>query len=465
MFYYISDHLKQFPIPFVESLRGIMPGDECAMLLETLGNEEKPVSVRFNPFKLGDKPGGGEVPWCRYGRYLDHRPQFTLDPRFHGGEYYVQEASSMFVEHLLREATGNRTEGLTVLDLCAAPGGKTTLLSTLVGPEGVVVANETIRQRAGALADNVRKWGVGNVVVTSNDPSHLGALEHAFDVVLIDAPCSGEGMFRKSPEVVDAWSEETVRLCAARQRRILADVWPALKPGGVLIYSTCTFNRTENEENIEWLIDQYDCDVAEVEVDPSWGVACGEVGGVNTFRFFPHRVRGEGFFAAVLYKGEGRRRKTDHRPRRTPFSDAGRQAVREAKSWVGQPEYMHFQMIGEQLYGYYNAAFPRIKYFSENLSAIYSGVEMGQLYSGRLKPSHALALFHGLSRDAVAGADLLLPEALAYLARQDSRPDLFAEGINLVTFSGLPIGWAKRIGGRVNNLYPTSQRILKLSDG
>ncbi len=247
-----GDNLTVLPEEF---LRRVPP--ELAAALDGT----PPVSVRFNPFKVSDRPEGlRQVPWCRYGYYLDERPQFSLDPAWHAGAYYVQEASSMFVGELAGDIGG-----LRVLDLCAAPGGKTTLLSTLTGLDGLVVANEPIRARAQVLADNVARWGLGNVVVTNNDPSHFAGFRDWFDVVLVDAPCSGEGMFRRNPESRGEWSEANVVLCARRQRRILGDILAVLKPGGRLIYSTCTFNRAENEENVEWLIDELGGEAVDVQ--------------------------------------------------------------------------------------------------------------------------------------------------------------------------------------------------------
>ena len=197
---------------------------------------------------------------------------------------------------------------LRILDLCAAPGGKTTLLSSLAGPESLIVANEPVRARATVLSDNVRRWGIGNVVVTSADPARFAPFGHYFDLILVDAPCSGEGMFRKDRESRRQWSESGAELCAARQRRILGEAWDALRPGGALIYSTCTFNPAENEQNVRWLASQYDCEgTIDVGTAPEWGIERGETDGIGTFRFYPHRTRGEGFFAAVVRKADGRR--------------------------------------------------------------------------------------------------------------------------------------------------------------
>ena len=449
-----------FPSAFRSRTEAQLGADEAAKLLGALDGSPS-VSIRFNPYKVTSRPEGDPVPWSRYGYYLAQRPQFTLDPAFHGGAYYVQEASSMFLETIFGQFCGDGVP-MRILDLCAAPGGKTTLLSTLAGAESVVVANEVIRQRAAVLADNVRKWGIGNVVVTNNDPAHFGSFGHYFDLVAVDAPCSGEGMFRKEPDARSQWSDSSVRLCAARQRRILADVWDALRPGGILIYSTCTFNREENEENVAWLCGEYDCEPVALRIDPAWGIVQGESAGAAVFRFFPHRLRGEGFFAAVLRKGDGRRREKSPKPRKSVFSELSRQDVRTLSGWVAQPEYMRFSAVGDTAYGYYAHAYPVVRQLAESLTVIHSGVRMGQLFGGKLRPDHALAMFHDLARGIVPEAELDTLQALGYLRRNDTDASLLDEGINLVTSGGLPLGWIKRIGNRSNNMYPKELRIAVL---
>ena len=449
-----------FPAAFVERTASLLGASETERLLDAL-NGESPVSIRFNPYKIAEKPEGEQVPWCRYGYYLDRRPSFTLDPAFHAGAYYVQEAGSMFLETIFRQVFPDDGP-LRVLDLCAAPGGKTTLLSTLAGAEGLVVANEPIRNRASVLAENVRKWGIGNVAVTCDDPSHFAAFGHGFDLIVVDAPCSGEGMFRKDRAARDQWSLRNTELCAARQRRILGDVWPALRPGGVLVYSTCTFNTAENEDNVRWLAGEYDCEDGGVEVDPAWGVVRGEAAGIGTFRFYPHRTRSEGFFAAAVRKGDGRRKTNVPKPKKTVFSDLPKKDVAAVSSWTAQPEYMRFAAVNDTVYGYYGRAFETVRQLSGTLTVIGSGVRMGQLFGGRLKPDHALALFHDLVRDQTPRVDLDLPAALDYLRKKDIDATPFDEGINLVCHEGLPLGWIKRIGHRTNNLYPKESRILQL---
>ncbi len=334
-----------------------------------------------------------------------------------------------------------------------------------MGPEGLVVANEIDRRRASVLADNVRKWGTGNVAVTTCEPKALGEFENWFDAVAVDAPCSGEGMFRKDPASRGEWSEGNVRLCAARQDAILREAWRALKPGGRLIYSTCTFNRDEDEGTLERMLAWAGDEVAEAavpEAGAEWGIVCGQVGAFRTYRFFPHRACGEGFFAAVACKSPdlgGRMRSP--KGRRTLFGQADKGAVAELGRWVREPAAMRFATVGDTFYGWPAAQAEAVRTLSEALPVICSGVAMGQLFKGRLKPDPALAFFVGLDRAAVPVAEFGPDETLSYLRRAEVRPDALAEGMNLVCAEGRALGFAKRIGGRVNNLYPNSLRILK----
>ena len=450
------------PERFVERVLRDLGPDEGAALCRTLEGES-PVSVRLNGAKGMPAPSGRRIGWSPAGYYLAGRPSFTFDPDFHAGRYYVQEASSQFVGHIVESCGG--AAGRRVLDLCAAPGGKTTLYASLVGRGGLVVANEINRGRAAVLADNVRKWGTGNVAVTVNDPSQVARLQGWFDVVAVDAPCSGEGMFRKSEEARSEWSEAAVGMCAERQRSILREAWQALRPGGLLLYSTCTFNFTENEEVLRdfaaWAAD--DLAAAEcVPVEKEWGVVCGSEGVFQTFRFYPHRAEGEGFFAAAARKADsGGERVRMPKPQRNPVAWAENRAVQELSRWVVEPASMRFALAGDTYYGYWSAQAEAVRMLAGVLNVICSGVEMGQLFKGVLKPAHALALFPALDRSAVSVAELSREEALSYLRRGEVPAERFAEGMNLVTADGVALGFAKRIGRRCNNMYPNSLRILK----
>lgn len=476
------------PARFVDAILADLGQTEGAALCAAL-DAEPPVAVRLNPAKkragtsieagcvsrqqfaeadetlVAEYPElefAARVPWSEDGYYLRSRPQFTMDSDFHAGAYYVQEASSQFVGRLLQ---GVRTEGARILDLCAAPGGKTTLYASLAGPEGLVVANEVDHRRAQVLADNVRKWGTGNVVVTTCKAQLLGDFEAFFDVVAVDAPCSGEGMFRKDPASREEWSEANVRMCAARQDEILREAWRALKPGGTLLYSTCTFNRLEDEQTLERMLVWAGEEVAEAEevaVDQAWGIVCGRVEAFRTYRFYPHKAVGEGFFAAVARKAfdAGGRSRTP-RARRAVFSPVDRATLRELGRWVLEPDQMRFMTVADCCYVYPAAQVETVKALSEALPVIYAGVAMGQVFKGALKPDPALAFYPGLDRRALPSVELEGEEVLRYLRRQEVDAAPFAEGLNLVCARGRALGFAKRIGARVNNMYPNSLRILK----
>ena len=441
--------------------------EEAAALCEALATEPT-TSVRLNPQKMGESKWADAevVPWSENGYRLPVRPSFTLDPDFHAGAYYVQEASSQFAGYIMASAMGGAEEckGKYILDMCAAPGGKSTHYATLVGEEGLVVANEINRGRAAVLADNARKWGLGNMVVTCNDSSRLSQMEEWFDAVAVDAPCSGEGMFRKLDEAQEQWSEANVAMCAERQWEILQNAYEALRPGGVLLYSTCTFNRDEDEHILERALEHYADELEEVEpieVDDKWGVVVGRVGVFQTYRFFPHKVKGEGMFMAVACKSGDAARRRNIKSRRQIIAPVDKRTAEELQRWVNNPAAMRFFAAGEMLYGCSKEHYADIETLSGVASVIYSGVAMGQVFKGKLKPDGALALYVGLNRDVVAVSEVAAERALEFLRKQDMSVEGFAEGINLVVHNGQALGFVKRIGGRVNNMYPNQLRILK----
>ena len=438
-----------------------MLGDDAERLFSALDTPAE-VSIRVNPAKPAEVFEGEAIGWSPNGRYLAERPQFTLDPLMHGGAYYVQEASSQFVAHILRQ---DNLEGGRVLDMCAAPGGKTTVYSSLVGREGLVVANDINRGRTLALSDNVQRWGMGNVVVTCNEPEHIGAFEQWFDVVAVDAPCSGEGMFRKMDEAREEWTPASVEQCVARQRDILAEAWRALRPGGKLIYSTCTFNDREDEGVVRWLVEEYGDEIVaaeRVETEDKWGIVRSDIGPFQCFHFYPHSARGEGFFAAVACKAEGVTKRRTPKGRRKVFTTLQSKDLAEVSRWVDDAKTMSFRYVGDVVYGYNSAVMEDVTQLSESLSVVYSGVAMGQIFKGTLKPEHSLALFVGRNRDVVTEVELSLEDAQNYLRRQDIDAKQFSEGVNVVTYKGVAIGFIKRIGARCNNMYPKDLRILNL---
>ena len=457
----------RLPEQFISRMQrelGVAEAEALCAALET----EPSTSVRLNPAKMAEqKWGGGRVAWSDYGYLLGERPAFTLDPDFHAGAYYVQEASSQFAGYIVSMAVGGAEacKGLRVLDMCAAPGGKSTHYATLVGERGLVVANEINRSRAAVLADNARKWGLGNMVVTCNDSARVADFEEWFDVVAVDAPCSGEGMFRKSDEACEQWSEANVAMCAERQWEILQNAFRSLKPGGVLLYSTCTFNRTEDEDVVGRACEEFGDEllaVDDIPIGDDWGVVTGRKGVFQTFRFFPHRLTGEGMFMAVARKaGLATSRRRMPKARRKVMEAVDKRTAQELSRWVKESEQMRFFAAGDTLYGCRAEHYDEVEALAGTLAVIYSGVAMGQVFKGKLKPDGALALYAGVNHDAVACCEVDEQEALKFLRKQDMDAAQFSEGVNMVLYGGRPLGFVKRVGARVNNMYPNSLRILK----
>lgn len=467
----------ELPISFCRQVETLLGTDEAGRLFESLQGEPL-VSIRLNAHKPCEAvPEGVPVPWCEAGRYLPERPSFTFDPAFHAGAYYVQEASSMFLALALRRCVG--TQPVRMLDLCAAPGGKSTLAANALPAGSWLVANEVMRNRAQVLAENLTKWGCPHVMVTNNDPADFTPLGAVFDIILVDAPCSGEGMFRKDPVAVSEWSEENVDLCARRQRRILADIWPCLKPGGYLIYSTCTFNQREDEENVRWMRDEWGAEPLDVPgVSAAWGIEGNLLPGEDfpVYRFLPHCTRGEGFFLALLRKpgeaemeeagGTLRREKArkGERKSRQP-STMSREVAAKVSTWLALPEDFEIALQGQ---GW--AALPRAhaewcRRIGMSLRVLQAGVPLGEAKGRDLVPAHALAMSTCLRPDAFPCVEVARDQAIAYLRREAiSLPADAPRGFVLLTWQGLPLGFVKNIGNRANNLYPPDWRIRSLGE-
>ena len=455
--------MRALPVAFTERMRKQLGAEEAERLFVAL-DSVSPVAVRLNPAKCGEEgvwSDGEVIAWSKNGRKLKERPSFTLDTAFHAGAYYVQEAASQFIDHIISH---EKLQGKRVLDMCSAPGGKTTIYSTAVGEEGLVVANEYVRSRANILADNVRKWGMGNVLVTNNAPEHIAQFEGWFDLVAVDAPCSGEGMFRKEEVAREDWSEEAVKMCAARQLSIVRDAWQSLKCGGLFIYSTCTFNEDEDEGLLRAFIEEVG-EVFEpsqrVEIEESWGVVRGEVGPFQTFRFFPHKTDSEGLFVAVARKAEPTTQRTP-KARKRVMQEVDKNSKKELMRYLQQSENYTFAMVADTIYAYRAEQFKAVQALSEGLTAICSGVAMGQIFKGKLKPDWALSQYVGFERKAVAVEEVDEARALDYLRKRDIAVGDMAEGINLITHKGRALGFAKRVGARCNNLYPNSLKIMNM---
>ena len=455
------------PQAFIERTRQLL-GDEAYTQFEEALQTETPVSIRPNRMKCSQPVEGEPIPWASSGSYLNNRPTFTFDPLFHAGCYYVQEASSMFVERVLQEYV---KEPVVMLDLCAAPGGKSTLCRSALPEGSLLVANEVMRNRSQILAENLIKWGHPEVVVTNNDPADFTDLTHLFDVILTDVPCSGEGMFRKDQVAVDEWSLENVDICWKRQRRILADIWPALKPGGILIYSTCTFNREEDEDNVAWIAKELDADVLSVPVEDSWGIT-GNLTGKDfpVYRFLPHKTKGEGFFLGVLKK---RADVLDETPRRFLKTSArldkkkkGKDAKqplvvpKEAKAWLEDSSEYALAMKDTNVVAFPKAYENEYALLQQTLKVIHAGITLGEIKGKDLIPHHSLAMSTVLASDAFPKAEVNYEQAISYLRKEGLILDAdVPRGYVLLTYKDVPLGFVKNIGNRANNLYPQEWRI------
>ena len=395
------------PEDFIRHTREIMGDDLFATLTDALA-QEPPVSIRMNPWKWnGDRKDialyQSNVPWCPNGLYLRERPNFTFDPLLHAGVYYVQEASSMFVDRVLRQYV---KEPVRMLDLCAAPGGKTTCAASALPEGSILYSNEPIRNRAQILSENTQKWmssprsctsgqpATTTIITTNCYPKDYKKAKATFDVILCDVPCSGEGMFRKDEGAIGEWSQRNVEKCQALQREIVETIWPCLRPGGLLIYSTCTFNIHENEENVQWILDNLDATILPVENEEEWGITGSLLKGFHlpVYRFIPGKTMGEGLFMAAIRKGQG---------------EGGSCSLPSALN-ILEPTFLN------------------------------------DLHEASTAPR----------------AELTYDQAISYLRREAiTLPPDTPRGIVMLTYEGNALGLAKNIGNRANNLYPKEWRI------
>ncbi|NOT52456.1 MAG: Fmu (Sun) domain protein [Chitinophagaceae bacterium] len=414
---------------------------------------EQITSIRLNPSKpFNAQDTTYNVPWSQYGFYLNERPSFTFDPLFHAGCYYVQEASSMFLEQALKQ-TLDLSKPLKVLDLCAAPGGKSTHIHSLISDDSLLVSNEVIRSRANILKDNIIKWGCENVVVTNNDPKGFSKLENYFDLIVVDAPCSGSGLFRRDNEAITEWSEENVELCSQRQQRILADVWPALKKNGILIYSTCSYSKEEDEDIVNWMMKEFAIDYSPLTIHPEWGIV--DTGG--GYRFWPHKLNGEGLFLSVFQKKDGEE-ETDIRGK-NKIERVNKKEIEVINKWIKKDNRV-FVKNGETIYCWPGKLANDLEFLLQQLHVIYSGVLLGEVVREKLIPEHSLAMSTILN-DPVGRVELNYEQAIIYLQRKDLQIETGSKGWQLVTYKDQPLGWVNILLNRVNNYYPKSLRILK----
>lgn len=409
-----------------------------------------PNSIRLHPIKSRDEfQSEPTIPWCIGGRYLSQRPDFTLDPLFHAGAYYVQEASSMSIESILHELFPSEKE-IAVLDLCAAPGGKSTLIASWLNNKGLLVSNEVIRARAGILKENMDRWGYANVIVSNNDPRQFGKLPGIFDIVVVDAPCSGSGMFRKDPKSMDHWSLEAVDHCSARQKRILSDVWPSVKQGGYLVYSTCSYSEAEDEEICQWMVEQEHAELIPITSFEKYPEIVRSSSG---YRFYPNKVKGEGFFVALLRKN-------------APANDnllkpaKMREIPAEISAFL-EPEadlIFHQNHLGDcAINAYLGDYLPSIE---KHLHTIKCGIKLGEIKGKNFIPDHELAMSTSLNSD-VPEIELSREEALRYLKKEAIPNSSGQTGWHVLGYLGRGLGWGNALPNRINNGLPKSWRIRK----
>lgn len=449
------------PASFLLSLQQVAGFSEQDFLLAHEADHVS--SVRINPFKYNQAEtpfhSTQKIPWSSYGYYLEERPSFTLDPLFHAGAYYVQEASSMFLEQALRQQFSPEDE-LKVLDLCAAPGGKSTLLQSFLSANSLLLSNEVIKSRVGILAENIIKWGAANVVVTNNDPKDFQRLPGFFDVIVVDAPCSGSGLFRKDANAVKEWNPQLVQLCSQRQQRILADVLPTLKENGLLIYSTCSYSAEEDENVADWLLENCKLEPVPIALQPAWGI-------VETisakyrcygYRFYPDKLKGEGFFMSVF-----RKKDTPEALRKSGakknISPASKDETTLLKNYIDGSENYRYIKLGEDILAFPQHHAEMLPLFQESLYIKKAGVRLGSVNRGELIPHHEFALSCIIS-DAFPFVELDKDSALNYLRKTEIGKFFSGSGWSMVKYKGLSLGFIKILSSRINNYYPKEWRIL-----
>ncbi len=451
----------ELPVAFVERMRRLL-GHDYDAFEKALSESVQPVSIRLNSRKGSLLARDAEaVPWSGgTGYYLPERPAFTFDPLFHAGAYYVQEASSMFLGEVIARYVH---EPVRYLDLCAAPGGKSTHALDALPYGSLVISNEVIRSRAVVLSENVIKWGSPFSVVTNNTAAEWGAFSGYFDVIAADVPCSGEGMFRKDDTSVAEWSPANVARCAERQEAILSDVWNALRPGGLLIYSTCTYNVEENEAMIGYLSRRFGAQPLAIDTPQGWGISGALEGNAPVCRFLPHRTRGEGLFMAALRKPS--EPADDVRTLLRGKERAKRQLKKmsvptELRSWIGTPERYEFDADETTVKAYPKEYADDIRLISKKFNVLHAGVPLAVLKGRDYMPSHSLALSTAFNIDAFARCEVGYATALSYLRRESVALTADApKGYVVLTYRGFPLGWVKNLGSRANNLYPQEWRI------
>lgn len=466
--------MPELPQALLQSLQNVKGFDEAAFR-QVHQSGAQVTSIRINPRKwprqnsallketFSAPPAAfsiTNVPWSQYGYYLTQRPSFTFDPFFHAGCYYVQDASSLFLEQALLQTT-DITKPLKVLDLCAAPGGKSTHLQSLLSDASLLVSNEVIRSRVPVLKQNIIKWGSENVVITNNDPQQFARLESFFDVVVVDAPCSGSGLFRRDAEAINEWSLENVQLCCGRQKRILADVFPALKEGGILIYSTCSYSKEEDEDIADWMVEALGMQPVGLQVNEAWHIVetSAERTGATGYRFFPDQLQGEGFYVSVFKKATA---SNEPRLKSAALDQATVVEKAAVEKWLQPGDYELFRF--PYLHALPKKVCGNYAILKNYLQVQYAGVAVGEVIRDKLVPEHALAL-SGITSATIPTLAVHYETAIRYLQRNDMVVETATTGWQLISYKGHNIGWINVLPNRINNYYPKEWRILKQHPG
>lgn len=442
------------PTAFVARMHALLGTEEASALCSAL-DTPAPTTIRLaqhRSYPINIVPSKARpVPWCPWGYYLPSRPTFTGDAALHGGGYYVQEASSML---LYAARTAIADEPVIALDLCAAPGGKSTLLLDMLAEGSIVVSNEVVRHRANILTENIQKWGSPYSVVTTAMPDRLGKLEDTFDLLLVDAPCSGEGMFRKDHSAREEWTPTAPASCAQRQRSILRDIWPALRPGGTIIYSTCTFSPEENEDIVDYITE---LGATAIELDGLYpSIMRSPYSAHPCYRMMPHRVEGEGLFMAILRKDDTEAHQRQPKRQSVPRADI----PREMLGWITPTDYIWERNTSHEVIAYPAAMATLLSALRAlRIPILSAGVPIGQIKGKSLIPHHALALSQVIDRNSFAQVELDEADLIPYLSREAVTLDTPTPGLKLITHMGIPLGFAKHLGNRSNNLYPAEWRI------
>jgi 16S rRNA C967 or C1407 C5-methylase (RsmB/RsmF family)/NOL1/NOP2/fmu family ribosome biogenesis protein len=450
---------QQLPAALIDSLQTAKGFDEQSFI-QAHEEAEKVVSVRLNPAKafLNNPYSSFEkVAWSSTGYYLPTRPSFTSDPAFHAGAYYVQEASSMFVEEVIKQ-TCDLTKNLKVLDLCAAPGGKSILIQSLINDESLLVSNEVIKSRANVLVENIIRSGAPNVVITNNDPRDFESVQEFFDVIVVDAPCSGSGLFRKDPKAINEWSLQNAEHCSLRQQRILADIFSSLKPAGILIYSTCSYSECENEEIVDWIISDKLFKAMSLEIKKDWGIIESTTGsGGFGYRFYPDKVKGEGFFIAAFQKAGIDNGKNDII--KSKYSPLSQHELNIIKPFINPGLPIQYISWKDDVLALPAGVYKNLELLKGNLYLKKAGTNIGSIVRDGFLPSHELAVSTILSKN-IPFIEIDKATALEYLRRHELKIETELKGWVLLKYNQLPIGWIKILANRINNYYPKEWRIL-----